>query len=363
MCRCPFTNEGLIAACAFGASDSTDGNGTTAPDRNPCWPCDHDAASNDYNDNRQHQQGALWAGVDGHQHQHRQHQIPGGEDNHITAIDDTNTNSNGGSDNGNSSGRNEDDKTDTRRQEEEKEEEKEDGDVVGKTFVDTGGEAPSLLPLVPSTLPPQSIAGDGDDETTDQADATDAGDKPAAPGDDDQERRPGQSRGGRDGEGHGRAAGGGGGGAGGRQGIRTEGRGAGGFGAHEGGLETGEGTAAVAAAAATAAAAKRPCARAPSSPPLPPLHPSAPSLAHRAPQQQLTKVSLAWCHGVRGSGVIALMQSGRLGRHTRAFDVTGLRSLEDRHVDVLLAGLPLLQVLFERISLTHDELILRARFG
>lgn len=62
------------------------------------------------------------------------------------------------------------------------------------------------------------------------------------------------------------------------------------------------------------------------------------------PPQRLRKLCLAWCQGVRATGLLALVRSGRLGRHTRALDLTGLGSVEDGHVEKLLAGVPRLQV-------------------
>lgn len=380
MRSCPFTNEGLIAACGNGVSNPTEGDGTITRGRHPhCWSYGQDADCNDCCDDN-HERGVLPAVVDGHQHQQHQyhqhqhqqhHQMPAKQHSRNTVIDDINLNINNTNSNANTCGGIiKEDKNNKKRQQQKKqeqqEEKKENGEGEGESegesegdniFGDTGGVASSVLPPLPLPLmsPPPRAADDGDEDSTDVADVDD---KPA-PGDLNQQISGGESRGSRGGEGYGTAAAAGAGAGGGRQLGRKTGAagGAGGRAADEGAFEVAEGE------AAAVTAAKRPCARAPSVLPLPPQSPPAPSLARRAPRQQqqqqqqhLSKVSLAWCHRVRVSGVIALMKSGRLGRHTRAFDGTGLRSLEDGHVEVLLAGLPLLQVK-EDISLYISGLL------
>lgn len=97
------------------------------------------------------------------------------------------------------------------------------------------------------------------------------------------------------------------------------------------------------------------CQRAPLPPsesPPPPQHATPQATPHSLPQQskqRLRKLSLSGCRGVQGSGVIALLRSGRLGSHTRAADVTGLSALEDGHVRALLEGMPRLQVGAKRL--------------
>lgn len=96
--------------------------------------------------------------------------------------------------------------------------------------------------------------------------------------------------------------------------------------------------------------AKRPCIARPPLPQTPPfLQPppfsNSPKLEERQQQQQrLRKLSFSFCDGVRASGLFALLQSGRLGRHTHKLDASGLPSLEDGDVRMLLQGLPCLQV-------------------
>lgn len=47
---------------------------------------------------------------------------------------------------------------------------------------------------------------------------------------------------------------------------------------------------------------------------------------------------------MEGSGVVALLRSGRLGRHTVALGAMGVEGTEDGHVEELVSGLPCLQV-------------------
>lgn len=53
---------------------------------------------------------------------------------------------------------------------------------------------------------------------------------------------------------------------------------------------------------------------------------------------------MAGCEEVEGSGVIELLRSARLGRHTLALGAMGIRGIYDGHVEELVAGLPCLQV-------------------
>lgn len=66
--------------------------------------------------------------------------------------------------------------------------------------------------------------------------------------------------------------------------------------------------------------------------------------ATSAPPQYLRKLSVAGCEGIRGSGIIAVLRSGRLGRHSSALAADGVDGLNDGHVEELVVRLSRLRV-------------------